>query len=58
LDSDTFTTGIMSLAAGDHWPVHRHAEAKFYFGLSVEADIEIDGKLYRLNPEKFGLHTE
>jgi mannose-6-phosphate isomerase-like protein (cupin superfamily) len=49
--SDTFTVGIMSLATGDHWAVHRHAEAEIYFGLAGEADIEVDGNLFRLRPE-------
>ncbi|MFG5119349.1 cupin domain-containing protein [Methylorubrum sp. POS3] len=49
--SDTFTAGIMSLEAGEHWAVHRHAEAELYFGLAGEADVEVDGKIYRLKPE-------
>lgn len=51
MDSGTFTTGIMTLALGDHWAVHRHAEAEIYLGLAGEADVEVDGKLYCLRPE-------
>jgi quercetin dioxygenase-like cupin family protein len=51
MDSDTFTAGIASLAAGDRWAIHRHAEAELYFGLTGEAEIEVEGKLYRLKPE-------
>ncbi len=51
MDSDTFTAGIASLAVGEHWAVHRYAEPELYFGLAGEADIEVEGKLYRLKPE-------
>lgn len=51
VDSDTFTAGIMTFQPGDSWAVHRHAEAEIYLGLEGEADVEIDGKLYRLKPE-------
>ena len=51
VDSDSFTAGIMTFQPGDRWAVHRHAEAEIYLGLEGEADVEVDGKLYRLKPE-------
>ena len=51
MDSDSFTAGIMTLAPGDHWAVHRHAQAEIYLGLAGEADVEVNGRLYRLRPE-------
>lgn len=50
-DSDSFAAGIMTFSAGDQWAVHRHPEAEVYFGLEGEADVEVDGRLYRLKPE-------
>lgn len=52
MDSDTFNCGIVSMKAGDRWAVHRHAEAEIYLGLTGEADIEVDGRLFRLQPER------
>lgn len=51
MDSDTFTAGIATMGIGDRWAIHRHEQAELYFGLTGEADIEVEGKLYRLKPE-------
>lgn len=51
MESDMFTASILSLAADDHCAAHRHAEVELYFGLSGEADIEVENKLYHLKPK-------
>ena len=48
--SSGLAVGVASIGAGGRFEPHRHATAEFYFGLSGEGIVTVDGTAHRIAP--------
>lgn len=48
--SDSLTCGVALIEAGEHFALHRHAQAEVYFGLEGRGTVMIDGVPHDLSP--------